>query len=303
MKVVCVVLNYNSQDYIGDCLTSLLAQTTGSHTLEVVVVDNASVDDSLNLLATKFPTVKVLRNPTNMGYAGGNNTGLLYALDTGADFAWLVNPDVTHSPDALKNFLIGATKSTQDGILGGKLYFSPGEEFHKSRYTPDQLGRVLWFAGGLMDWKNLIGSHRGINEVDTGQYDRDVETDYVTGASMFIKRRVLEQVGILDANYFLYYEENDLCQRAKRAGFRCMFLFGPTGWHKNAQATGLGSPLQDYFISRNRLLFGLRYAPAFTKLALLRESWQVYQTGRPWQKKGIMDFYAGGLGSGSFQLN
>jgi len=303
MKVTAIVLSYNSKDYISPCLEALVAQKTGSHTLDIVVVDNDSQDGSADFLAAKFPQVRLIRNPTNMGYAGGNNTGLLHALDTGADFAWVINPDVSVAPDSLASFITGATRRTNEGVFGGKIYFSPGQEFHQDRYSASQQGKVLWYAGGLMDWKNLIGSHRGVDEVDTGQYDRDLETDYVTGACMFIKRRVLDQVGLFDPKYFLYYEENDFCQRARRAGFKCMFLFSPSAWHKNAQATGIGSDLQDYFISRNRLIFGLRYAPTYTKFALIRESATLYQTGRPWQKKGIVDFYAGRLGAGSYQAD
>lgn len=301
MKVVAVVLSYNSKDYISATLDSLLKLDTGSHALETVVVDNDSADGSAAFVASRFPKIRLIRNPTNMGYAGGNNTGLIYALDRGADFVWLINPDVLVAPDTLLKFLEGGSKHAREGIFGCKMFFAPGHESHPDRYSQDQLGRVIWYTGGLMDWRNLIGFHRGVDEVDKEQFNFDTETDYVTGACMFIKRRVLEEVGLLDPRFFLYYEENDFCQRAKRAGFKCVYLYQPVAWHKNAQATGLGSPLQDYFISRNRLIFGLRHAPPYTKLALIRESWRLYQTGRPWQKKGIIDFYTGRLGSGSYQ--
>lgn len=303
MKVTTVVLAYNSKDYISDCLSSLLDQKVGTHSHQVVVVDNDSSDGTTELVQKKFPQVKLLRNPTNMGYSGGNNTGIIYGLDTKSDFVWIINPDVTVSPDSLQKFIDGASHHVGDGVFGCKIYFAPGEEFHKDRYSEKDLGKVFWYAGGLMDWKNLIGSHRGVDEVDSGQFDRDLETDYVTGACIFIKRRVLEDVGLLDPKYFLYYEENDFCQRARRAGFKCLFLYGPQAWHKNAKATGIGSPLQDYFISRNRMMFGMRFAPAYTKFSLVRESLNLYQTGRPWQKKGIIDFYKGSMGSGSFELS
>lgn len=304
MKVTAIIVSYNSRDYIPSCLESLLAQDRGSHELEILVIDNDSSDDSVKHITQKFPSAQLIRHPTNMGYAGGNNTGLIRALDTGADFAWVINPDLTLAPDALKNFLEASTQHTHDGIFGGKIYFAPGHEFHKDRYTPQQLGHVIWFAGGVMDWRNLIGSHRGVNEVDQEQYNYNVETDYIAGTCMFIKRRVLEEVGLFDPKYFLYYEENDFCQRAKRRGFKCIFLYKPTAWHANAQSTDLGSgkntDLQDYYIARNRILFGLRYAPLWTKQALLREALKIYQQGRPWQKQGVKDFFTGHLGAGSF---
>lgn len=301
LKVTAVVLNWNGASYISACLKSLQAVSTGPHQLEIVVVDNDSSDNSLELIRTGFPHCTLLINPTNLGYAQGNNTGLRYALDHRSDYVWVVNPDIQVAPDSLLKFLDGADHYTHGGIFGCKIYFAPGYEFHKERYTAKQLGKVFWYAGGLIDWGNIIASHRGVDEVDTGQLDRDLETDFVTGACMLIKRRVLEQVGLFDPKYFLYYEENDLCQRAYRAGFKLYFLYEPRVWHANAQATGLGSSLQDYFLTRNRLLFGLYYASAYTKLALFREAFSFYRHGRPWQKRAVIDFFTGRFGMGSYQ--
>jgi GT2 family glycosyltransferase len=199
------------------------------------------------------------------------------------------------------HFLDGAAKSYRDGIFGCKIYFAKGYETHKERYQDNELGKVIWYAGGLIDWSNCYSSHRGVDEVDKGQFDRNFETDFVTGACMLIKRQVIEEVGLFDPKYFLYLEENDLCQRAKRKNYKLIFLYQPTAWHENAQATGLGSTLHDYYLTRNRLLFGLKYAPLYTKFALLRESYRMLKSGRPWQKRGVMDFYTGNFGAGSYQ--
>ena len=301
MKVTAIVVNFNCGAYINNCLNSLMAQDVGNHQFEVVVVDNDSTDKSQSAIEKSFPKLKFIQNPTNMGYSGGNNVGLRYALDTGSDYAWIVNPDFTVARDCLLKFIDGASHHTRDGIFGGKIYFAPGYETHKERYQKEDQGKIIWYAGGLIDWGNLIATHRGVNEVDTEQYNYDGETDFITGACMFIKRRVLEDVGLLDARYFLYYEENDFCQRAKRKGYKLIYLCKPTAWHANAQATGLGSNLQDYYIARNRLLFGLRYAPFWTQQALIREAYRIYKTGRPWQRKGIIDFFTGKLGAGSYQ--
>lgn len=301
LHITAIVLNWNGVGYIADCLKSLLAVKTGPHQLEIVIVDNDSSDNSIEFIAKNFPTCTLIRNPTNLGYAAGNNTGLKYALSRKSDFIWIVNPDITVAPDALEMFIAGAAQFPHGGIFGGKIYFTPGYEFHKDRYTKKDLGKVFWYAGGLIDWGNLIASHRGVDQVDSEQLNRDLETDFVTGACMFIRRRVLEQVGLFDPKYFLYYEENDLCQRAHRSGFKLIFLYEPKAWHANAQATGMGSALQDYFLTRNRMLFGLHFASLYTKFALIRESISLYRHGRPWQRRAILDFYQGKFGVGSYQ--
>jgi len=164
------------------------------------------------------------------------------------------------------------------------------------------LGKVFWYAGGEMDWKNVIGHHRGVDEVDHGQYDDISETGYVSGCCMLLTKKLLEKVGGFDKKYFLYYEDNDLSQRSKRKGFKILYAPKAVIWHKNAgSAGGSGSPLQDYYITRNRMLFGMRYAPLRSKVALVRESIRLLLSGRKWQKAGIADFYKRRFGKGSYK--
>lgn len=300
MKIVAVVLSWNSRAYISDCLTSLKKIEHTGHELEIVVVDNASTDGSPDFLASHFPKVTLIPSTQNLGYAAGNNLGIKHAQEKSAAYVWIVNPDVEVAPDALAAFLAAAQKYPRAGIFTPKIYFSKGYEFHKDRYTKSELGKVIWSAGGLIDWANLLTSHRGVNEVDIGQYNTDQFTQYATGASIFINSQVIKQVGLIDPRYYLYYEENDLCQRALRAGFQIVYVAAAVCWHANAQATGIGSPLQDYYTTRNRLLFGLYWAPWRTKFALFRESLKLLLTGRPWQKRGVLDFYLLRFGPGSY---
>ncbi len=301
MKVAVIVLSYNSAGYISDCLTSLLKLALGDTQLQIIVVDNASTDDSVNLVTAKFPAVTVIPNPQNVGYAEGNNVGIRQALADNADFIWIINPDVTVEHEALSELMLATSKYPAAGIFGSKIYFAPGFEFHKDRYSKKDLGHVIWYAGGQVDWDNVQAVHRGVDQVDTGQYNRDIEVDFVTGASMFIRRRVFESTGLIDPVYFLYFEENDFCQRASKNGWKLMYVAKSICWHANAQATGIGSSLQDYYTTRNRLLFGTRHASAYTKLLLLKESIGMYFHGRPWQRRGVIDFYTHKLGAGSYQ--
>ena len=153
-----------------------------------------------------------------------------------------------------------------------------------------------------MDWKNVVGSHRGVDEVDHGQYEKCESTDFVSGCCLMVRREVLEKVGFFDPKYYLYYEDNDFCQRAKKAGFKIIYEPKAYLWHKNAgSAGGSGSHLQDYYTTRNRLLFGIKYAPVKSKLALIKEGTKLLIKGRKWQKRGVMDFYLNNFGKGSYR--
>lgn len=311
MKIFIVVLNWNGKDFLTGCLNSLKELKTDNCTLEAVVVDNASTDGSVKLVETRYKDIKVLKNKENLGFAEGNNVGIRYALKNGADYVLILNPDTIVDKNLVVQLISAqggsasggkvAKKSSKIGILGPKIYFAPGYEFHKERYKPEERGKVIWYAGGLMDWNNILGSHRGVDEVDRGQYDELIETDFASGCAMLIKREVFEKIGLFDKRYFLYLEDNDFCQRARKAGFKIVYVPGAKMYHLNAGSSAVGGPLQDYFITRNRLLFGMKFAPKRTKLALLRESFKILLTGRKWQKRGVVDFCFGRFGKGSWK--
>lgn len=291
MKVVTVVLSFNSRKYIEDCLRSLKGN-------EVVVVDAGSTDGSSEFIAEKFPELKLIVVKENLGYAGGNNLGIKYALESGADLIWVVNPDIVVAPDALSEAMKAMTDNV--AVVASKVYFAAGFEFHKEKYKKNDLGKVIWYAGADNDWDNVYAKHWGINEVDKGQFNKKKEIGYATGSSMLLRSKVLKKTGLIDEKYFMYYEENDLCQRIKKAGYKLIYAPQSIVRHKVGQAAGIGSGLADYYIARNRMLFGMRWAPWRSKFALIRESVKLLFTGRPWQKIGIRDFYLGKFGKGSY---
>lgn len=291
MKVVTVVLSFNSRKYIEDCLRSLKGN-------EVVVVDAGSTDGSSEFIAEKFPELKLIVVKENLGYAGGNNLGIKYALESGADLIWVVNPDIVIAPDALSEAMKAMTDNV--AVVASKVYFAAGFEFHKEKYKKNDLGKVIWYAGADNDWDNVYAKHWGINEVDKGQFNKKKEIGYATGSSMLLRSEVLKKTGLIDEKYFMYYEENDLCQRIKKAGYKLIYAPQSIVRHKVGQAAGIGSGLADYYIARNRMLFGMRWAPWRSKFALIRESVKLLFTGRPWQKIGIRDFYLGKFGKGSY---
>lgn len=265
-KVFIIVLNFNGKKDTLECLQSLKKS-------EVIVVDNGSTDGSVRAIRDKFPEIKILENKKNLGFAKGNNVGIRYALNQGADYIILLNNDTIVEINTLVRLIEVASSNNRIGILGPKIYFAKGFEFHQGRYKKNELGKVIWYAGGLIDWRNVLGVHRGVDEVDEGQYDKQEEVEFVSGCCMFIKREVFKKIGLLDERFFLYFEDLDFCLRAKKVGFRIVYVPEAVIWHKNAATVGgSGSDRQRYHYRRSRLIFGLRFAPIKTKLALIRES-------------------------------
>lgn len=300
MRLAVVILNYNTPGDTIACLKSLKQAKLpkGLH-VETTLVDNASTDDSVDLIKSKFPEVRLIENITNQGFAGGNNVGIKAALEENPTHILLLNPDTLVDQDFFVSILNSAITNPKVGIVTPLIYFAKGYEFHQ-KYAKSELGKVVWSAGGQLDWANVYGTNAHVDEVDKGQFKQIKDTDFATGACMLIRRQVIDQIGLLNQNYFLYLEDLEFCQRAKRAGWRIVFDPSIKIWHKVSQSSGIGSSLNDYFITRNRLLFGLRYAPLRTKLALLREAIRFLISGRPAQKTAVADFFTFKLGRGSF---
>lgn len=315
-KVSVVILHYKGKDFTYQCLQSVKKLQTPNSKLETIIVNNNPLE-KLDDIKKKFPKFIFLETGKNLGFVGGNNFGIKRAMKDGADYVFLINNDTILAPDVLVQLIAAAEdgwphshlrskveapkKRKKIGILGTKIYFASGYEYHHGRYKEKDRGKVFWYAGGKIDWENVITKHRGVDEVDKGQYDKIEETDYVSGCGMFIKREVLEKIGLLDDKYFLYYEDADFSIKAKKAGFQLLFVPKAKMWHFNAGSSEVGGPLQDYYMTRNRLLFGMRYVPLRAKIALFRWGLSRLIVGRPWQKKAFCDFLFNRFGKGSYE--
>jgi GT2 family glycosyltransferase len=300
MRVAIVILHFINKKLTSQCLESIKKLNTKDLILNTLIVNN-NPTEALDDLEKKFKDFVFLKAGKNLGFAGGNNVGIKEALKESADFVFIVNNDTILDKNLLVQLVKVASLNGKSGILGPKIYFAPGYEFHKQRYKPEDQGKVIWYAGGIIDWQNVLASHRGVDEVDKGQYDQQVETDFASGCAMMVGKEVFEKIGLLDEKYFLYWEDVDFCQRAKRVGFKVVYAPQAKLWHANAGSSVVGGPLQDYYLTRNRMFFGLKYAPWWTKTALIRESTRIFLTGRKWQKIGIKDFYLRKFGKGSWK--
>lgn len=298
------ILNFNGEKNTLECIESLKKISIFSWRVTILVIDNGS-SEKLKIYDNRFGDIelKVIKNKTNLGFSGGHNIGIKYALENRADFIVILNNDTFVDKNFLEELLKASNGDEEIGIMVPKIYFAPGFEFHKKRYKKEEVGKVFWYAGGEMDWKNVIGHHRGLDEVDRGQYDKVEKTELATGCCMMINKEVFASVGKFEEKYFLYYEDSDLSIRCKKKGFKIIYVPKSIIFHKNAgSAGGSGSKLQDYYITRNRLFFGMQYAPLRAKIALFKESLNFLISGRYWQKRGVLDFYSGRLDKGSFDI-
>lgn len=303
-SIAIIVLNWKQPKLTLETIDSILKIKANSFKYKIFLVDNASPDDSVKIFKdtySKNKQIEIIQTGANLGYVG-NNVGIKKALKDNFDRILLINNDVLVDPLFLQE-LISETKNGYD-LLGPKIYFAPHFEYHKDRYSKEEIGNVIWSAGGQMDWDNIYGSNIGVDEVDHGQRDQiTTNLDFLTGCCLLISSKVFKKIGLLDEKFFMYLEDVDFCQRAKQAGFKLAYIPKSKIWHVNSGSSKSGGDLHDYFITRNRLLFGFRYAKAKTKFALFRESirFLVNPSTSSWKKKAVVDFYFKKLGKGSWK--
>ena len=280
-KVAVIILNYRVKDLTIRCIKSVLSSSYGNYLM--VVVDNHS-GDGIEKEISNMPKTSFTQSGENLGYTGGNNLGIKKALQQNVDYVFVLNPDTEVEGKTIENLLKAAEENLAD-IAGPKIYF---KEKNK---------KIIWYAGGIFDRDNVLGSHKGVNEKDRGLYNQNEETDFVTGAAILIKSTVFDKIGLFDERYFLYLEDLDFCLRAKKAGLKVMYLPEAIVWHSNAQSTGLGSKLQDYYITRNRMLLASKFLSLRTRIALFREVFKSIIDST--KRKALIDFLTGSFGKGN----
>lgn len=293
-----VIVHYNTDQDTRECLESLAQITASGYTFNIVLVDNGS-KDPLELPQTILSkNVAMVRSESNLGFTGGNNMGIKYALDNhNPDFILLLNSDTYVKPDFLTELYTHAKNSPQDGIVNPKIYFAKGREFHLESYQPEDLGHVIWYGGGSIDWPNLLAFHRNVDEVDRGQLESVRESEFATGCCALIRREVIEKIGLLDEQFFLYLEDVDLSVRATQAGYRLGFCPASEVWHKNAGSSGgSGSPLQQYYMTRNRLLFGLKQGSVRVKATTVMYGLRLLQSSNRSERLAVTDLLQGKVG-------
>jgi len=233
-KVYIIILNYNGKADTINCLYSLTSAKLENST--IVVVDNASTDGSIKDIKKNFPKIPIIENETNLGYAGGNNVGIKFAYNQGADYILLLNNDIKVDPYFLEELLGLAFKKPKGGIFGSAIY----------RYDdPDKIEHLGGFYNSSIC--EFVSNKKA--------FKNPKKVDYVCGCTILIKREVIEKVGLFEPKFFLLWEEADLCARARKKDFEIWAQPTSKIWHKISASFEDGKPQMHYFWWRNRLLW------------------------------------------------
>ena len=236
-QVTCIVLNWNGWKHTLECLAALKACTYPN--LTVVVVDNGSTDDSVSRISAAFPGVTLLKTDKNLGFAGGNNVGIRHALAHGADYVWLLNNDTIPAPEAVFGLVAKALTDSKIGAVSSICYCAD---------SPDT---VQAWAGSRV---NLLFGYVRLNSEPRA----DDWFDALNGASLLIPCTAINAVGLLDEEFFLYWEDTEFCLRLKKEGWRLAAAPDSRVLHKvNASTRGNKAILDRYYTASGLRLLHL----------------------------------------------
>jgi len=291
-KIAIVTVDYNGHEDTLSLLKSARKLDADNFCLKWFLVDNGSDTPLEDRKPEKIiDNIEVLQTGVNKGYAGGYNFGMKYAINWGADYILLINNDTLIGDGGLLKKLKKVMDADEKiGMVSPKIYFAPGYEFYKERYKSRDQGKVIWYAGGYFDKKNALVVHRGIDEVDGGAFDKIEEIDFISGCCLLIRSSLLEEIGFFEEKLFAYFEDVDFVIRAQKAHYKMYYCGNTYLFHKVSRTAGIGSPLTDYLLTRNRLYIGMKYLSLRTKLALAKEALRLLFTGRLPQKEAIKDY-------------
>jgi len=239
LKVSVIIPNWNGMKFIGMCLDSL--NQSDFHSYEIIVIDNGSVDGSLEMIEKNYPLVRLIKNPENMGFAVACNQGIKAAK---GEYISLLNNDIEVESNWLTKLYEGMERHPECGMGTTKMmfldqrdvFYNTGDLFH------------AWSAGG----------GRGQGEKDIGQYE---EEDYVFGACAgagIYRRDFFEKVGIFDEDFFIFAEDVDINMRGQLQGFKCVYLPKAKVYHIGTATIGLYSDRYIYLCKRNDIFVLIR---------------------------------------------
>lgn len=271
--VTIVIPNWNRKADTLACLDSLAGMNYPS--FSIVVVDNGSTDGSPGAIerwGREYLPLTLIRNAENRGFVRGSNQGMLHALSTNTAYVLLLNNDTVVEPDLMKLLVAAAERSGDTGgdtgMVGPKIY-----QYGKDNVLDSAGTRIIpWLAQGF-----LVGH----GEEDRGQYDHPGEMPYITGTALLVKRAVLEKVGLMDEDYFCYFDDFDWGVKARKAGYRLLLEPRAVVHHKGSQTAGLNSPFYVHHMVRSRILFARKNVPLLLYLFAFLPYLFLYRYLRP----------------------
>ncbi|HTP07089.1 MAG TPA: glycosyltransferase family 2 protein [Anaerolineae bacterium] len=289
-----VVLNWENAAGTVACLDSLKACTAANITL--IVVDNGSGDDSVSLIRQRHPDLPLIETGANLGYAGGNNVGIHYALEHGADYVAILNNDVSVSPDFLGPLLAASQLFSNEAIITPMICETERPE-------------IIWALGAQVNWSTADSQRLYAGQPRATWKDHaPFNVEFAVGTAMLASRQVWERAGLIDESFFLYFEETDWCVQARRLGIPSVAAPASCIWHEANAGGGRTSPRVTYYMTRNALQLLRRNLAGRQRIlpmlrVTLRAHWYVLgdirhgQTARARARLlGVYDFLRGRLG-------
>lgn len=243
MKVSVIILNWNGRQLIGECLDSLFQQDY--HDFEIIVVDNGSTDQSIDFINNNYSDkVKLIALNENKGFAAGNNVGI---ADSKGEYILLLNNDTKVDPNWIKELVQAAEEDQTIGSCASKIvnYYQP-DEF-------DTLGHLMYPDG--------LNRGRGKFEKDQGQYNTQEEVFFASGCAALYRKKMLDEIGLFDEDFFAYGDDTDIGVRTRLAGWKCIYVPTALVYHKSSASSAPYSPWKIYLVERNRILILFKYFP------------------------------------------
>jgi GT2 family glycosyltransferase len=254
-KVAIIIVNWNGLEDTVECLESLKKITYPNY--DVILVDNGSKGNDARVLKEKFGDyIHLIQNAKNYGFAGGVNIGMRYALDNSRpDYILLLNNDVVVAPMFLTEMVKVAESDPTIGIAGAKVYYYDDPHRLQIVWARINLWLGRWISTPLMLTEGIAK-----RESDLGQYDSTKEVDAVAGCCFLIKKPALENIGLLDEDFFSFCEEAEYYIRTRKANYKIVYVPKAQVWHKGSASTSGISTFRCYFLARNNFRFMRKHA-------------------------------------------
>ena len=285
-KIAVILVDYNGIEDTMECIDSI-KESDCYNDITIVVVDNASKADEAEKIRRKYNDVVAIRSLDNGGFSEGNNIGIRYALDNGAEYVVLLNNDTIVDKKMIST-LMSRCQSDVMAVPQMLYYDEPNK---------------IWYGGGRIDYWTGNAKHDCMNQIDSPMTERTVT--FATGCCMMIKGTTLHKVGLLDESYFMYCEDTDFCIRLGQQAIKIKFVPTAKLWHKVSSSTGgSDSPFSTYYMTRNRLNCVKKYkkqfhitAYPFTLISRYIRMWTAKDENiRDAFKRGILDHRMGKWG-------
>ncbi len=258
--VYVIILTWNRKDEVLGAVKSLSRLKYKNYV--PLVVDNASKDDTVEVLKEKFPDLKVIVNHKNLGYTGGNNVGIRYAFGQGAELVLLMNNDARVHRNLINRMIEVMSTDDRIAVVGSK-----------NLYENDP--NRIWGAWAQVTYGEMLTRIYGRNQFDNGAFQDVKDVDQVMGCGYIWRREALEDIGLLDTNFFGYHEDTDWCIRAIRKKWRVVYCGDAVTYHKggvsNNPSYKESLPVM-YFLGRNAILFTRKHGSGFDMLRLVKNS-------------------------------